>query len=176
MRLLLINLSTFFLILFFIACFNKETIILLTMIFAIHFYNDNEIKKKFFYQLIAIQLAIFSLIKILLLILFMNNPGGFVEFHLIDRNYLLFNGYSLVTFVVLLIIVLSIFSRWNEKPKFLKDSLWIGVPLLILTLLFGFFDELRDYYEVLSIIILLISFNIAKILDVELVQKVTIEK
>jgi hypothetical protein len=106
----------------------------------------------------------------------MDNPGGFVEFHLIDRNYLLFNGYSLVTFVVLLIIVLSIFSRWNEKPKFLKDSLWIGVPLLILTLLFGFFDELRDYYEVLSIIILLISFNIAKILDVELVQKVTIEK
>jgi hypothetical protein len=82
----------------------------------------------------------------------------------------------LSTFVVLLIIFLSIFSRWDEKPKFLKDALWIGIPLLILTLLFGFFDELRDYYEVLPIIILLISFNIAKILGVGLVQKVTIGK
>ena len=165
-----------FLILFFIACFNKETIILLTMIFAIHYYSDNEIKKKFFYQLIAVQIAIFGLIKILLLILFIENPGGFVEFHLLDRNYLLFNGYSLSTFVVLLIIFLSIFSRWDEKPKFLKDALWIGIPLLILTLLFGFFDELRDYYEVLPIIILVISFNIAKILGVGLVQRVRIGK
>jgi hypothetical protein len=162
-----------FLILFLIACFNKETIILLTMIFAIHFYNDKETTKKFYYQLIAAQLFIFGLIKILLFILFFDNPGGFVEFHLIDRNYLLFNGYSLTTFVVLLIIVLSIFSRWNEKPKFLKDSLWIGVPLLILTLLFGFFDELRDYYEVLPVIILLISYSIAKILNAGIVQKVT---
>lgn len=165
-----------FLILFFIACFNKETIILLTMIFAIHFYSNKEISRKFYYQFMAIQLLIFGFVKILLFILFINNPGGFVEFHLIDRNYLLFNGYSLATFVVLLIIILSVFSRWKEKPKFLKDSLWIGIPLLILTLLLGFFDELRDYYEVFPVIILLISFNIGGILNVDIVQKVTTAK
>jgi hypothetical protein len=165
-----------FLILFLIACFNKETVILLTMIFAIHFYNNKEITKKFYYQLIAVQLLVFGFIKILLFILFFDNPGGIVEFHLIDRNYLLFNGYSLTTFAVLLILVLSIFSNWNDKPKFLKDSLWIGIPLLILTLLFGFFDELRDYYEVLPVIILLISYNIAKILNAGIVQKVTSAK
>jgi hypothetical protein len=159
------------LILFFISCFNKETVILLTMIFAIHFYKDAEISRKLYYQLIAAQLMIFAAIKILLYILFMNNPGGFVEFHLIDRNYLLFNGYSLTTFVVLLIIFLSIFSKWNEKPKYLKDALWIAVPLLILTLFLGFFDELRDYYEVFPIVVLLISFNIAKILGVEIADK-----
>ncbi|OGU69978.1 MAG: hypothetical protein A2W30_07360 [Ignavibacteria bacterium RBG_16_36_9] len=161
----------YFLILFFISCFNKETVILLTMIFAIHFYKDAEISRKLYYQLIAAQLMIFAAIKILLYILFMNNPGGFVEFHLIDRNYLLFNGYSLTTFIVLLIIFLSIFSKWNEKPKFLKDALWIAVPLLILTLFLGFFDELRDYYEVFPIVVLLISFNIAKILGVEIADK-----
>jgi hypothetical protein len=166
----------YFIVLFFIACFNKETIILLTLIFAIHFYKDNEVSKKLYYQLIAIQLLVFGAIKILLHFLFINNPGGFVEFHLIDRNYLLFNGYSLTTFVVLLIIVLSIFSNWKEKPKFLKDSMWIAIPLLILTLFLGFFDELRDYYEVLPVAVLLISFNIAKIFGVELVQKVTTGK
>lgn len=166
----------YFLILFFIACFNKETIILLTLIFAIHFYKGNELSKKLYYQLIVIQLILFGAIKILLHFLFINNPGGFVEFHLIDRNYLLFNGYSLATFVVLLIIILSIFSNWKEKPKFLKDSMWIAIPLLILTLFLGFFDELRDYYEVLPVAVLLFSFNIAKILGVELGQKVTTGK
>jgi len=161
----------FFLILFFIACLNKETIILLTLIFAIHFYKDAEVSRKLYYQLIAAQLILFAAIKILLYILFVNNPGGFVEFHLIDRNYLLFNGYSLATFVVLLIIFLSIFSKWSEKPKFLKDALWITVPLLILTLFLGFFDELRDYYEVFPVVVLLISFNIAKILGIELKMK-----
>jgi hypothetical protein len=160
-----------YLILFFVACFNKETIILLTMIFSIYFYKNESLSQKLYYRLFGIQLIIFVSIKILLYSIFINNAGGFVEFHLIDRNYLLFNGYSLTTFVVLLIILLTIFSRWNEKPKFLRNSLWIGVPLLILTLLFGFFDELRDYYEVLPIIILLISFNIAKIVGVELREK-----
>jgi hypothetical protein len=158
----------YFLLLFLISCFNKETTILLTLIFAIHFHKNVEVTKKFYYWFITIQLIIFTAIKIILLILFKNNPGGFVEFHLIDRNYLLFNGYSLITFITLLIIVLSIFSKWNEKPKFLKDSLWIAFPLLFLTLFLGFFDELRDYYEVFPVVVLLISFNIAKILGVNL--------
>ncbi|MCW8994910.1 MAG: hypothetical protein OQK77_03755 [Psychromonas sp.] len=157
----------YFLVIFLISCFNKETTILLTLIFAIHFYKKDEVTRKFYYKFITFQLIIFAAVKILLFILFKNNPGGFVEFHLIDRNYLLFNGYSLTTFVVLLIIFLTIFSRWNEKPKFLKDALWIAIPLVILTFLLGFFDELRDFYEVFPVIILLISLNIARILGVE---------
>ncbi|MGB5287792.1 MAG: hypothetical protein WBN42_04830, partial [Ignavibacteriaceae bacterium] len=116
---------------------------------------------------IAAQLFIFLVVKILLYFIYLNNAGGFVEFHLIDRNYLIFNGYSLVVFVVLLIIFLGIFSRWDEKPKFLKDALWIAVPLIILTFFLGFLDELRDYYEVLPVVILLISMNIGRILGVE---------
>ena len=161
----------YFLILFFVACFNKETIILLTLIFAIHFFKDEQVTRKLYVQLIAAQLLIFTVVKILLYVVFINNPGGFVEFHFIDRNYLIFNGYSLMTFVVLLIIFLTIFSKWNEKPKFLKDALWIAVPLIILTFFFGFFDELRDYYEVFPVMVLLISFSIAKILGVEIVDK-----
>ncbi len=161
----------YLLILFFIACFNKETIILLTLIFAIHFYKDERISRKLYFQIIAVQLIIFTAVKILLYILFIYNPGSLVEFHLIDRNYLIFNGYSLSTFVVLLIIFLTLFSKWNEKPKFLKDAMWIAVPLIFLTFLLGFFDELRDYYEVFPIIVLLVAFNIAKIVGVDLVQR-----
>jgi len=155
---------TSFLVLFIISCFNKETTILLTLIFAIHFFKDEKVNRKLYIQLIAAQLLIFTLVKIFLYMVFSNNAGGFVEFHLVDRNYLIFNGYSLSTFVVLLLIILTLFSKWKQKPKFLKDALWIAVPLIILTFFFGFFDELRDYYEVFPVIVLLISFNIAKIL------------
>jgi len=166
----------YFLILFFISCLNKETTILLTLIFAIHFYKDVTMSRKFYLRFIMVQLLLFFLVKIFLYFIFVDNPGGFVEFHLIDRSYLLFNGYSLITFVVLLIIFLSIFSRWSEKPKFLKDALWIAIPLIMLTLFLGFFDELRDYYEVFPIVILLLSYNIARVLGVDLVKESTILK
>ena len=159
-----------FLLLFFISCFNKETTILLTLIFSIHFYNGDKLSKKFYYQFITIQILIFLTIKTLLYFLFQNNPGGFVEFHLLDRNYLIFNGFSLTTFIVWLIIIIATFSKWKVKPKFLKDALWIALPLVILTLFLGFLDELRDYYEVFPIVLLLITYNIAHIFGIELKQ------
>jgi hypothetical protein len=106
----------------------------------------------------------------LLYFLFQNNQGGFVEFHLLDRNYLIFNGYSLVTFIVWFIIIIATFSNWKAKPTFLKDALWIALPMVILTLFFGFLDELRDYYEVFPIVLLLITYNIAHIFGIELKQ------
>lgn len=161
---------SYFLVLFFISCFNKETVILLTLIFAIHFYKNEKVASKLYYQLIAAQLSVFATIKIVLYFLFQNNPGGLVEFHLLDRNYLIFNGYSLSTFIVFLIIILATFSKWKAKPKFLKDALWIAVPLIILTFFLGFLDELRDYYEVLPIVLLLITYNIAAFFGIELRQ------
>ncbi len=162
---------SYFLVLFFISCFNKETVILLTMIFAIHFYKNEKVNYRLYFQLLAVQLIIFISVKILLYFLFLNNPGGLVEFHLLDRNYLIFNGYSLTAFVVWLIIILAIFSKWKAKPEFLKDALWIAVPLVILTFFLGYLDELRDYYEVFPIAFLLIAYNIASIFGIELTPK-----
>jgi hypothetical protein len=159
---------SYFLVLFFISCFNKETVILLTMIFAIHFYKNEKVNKELYYQLIAVQIFIFISIKILLYFLFLNNPGGLVEFHLFDRNYLIFNGYTIATFMVWLVIFIAIFSKWKAKPEFLKDAVWIAVPLVILTFFLGYLDELRDYYEVFPIVFLLIAYNIASIFGFEL--------
>ncbi|MBT8380318.1 MAG: hypothetical protein KJN64_13920 [Ignavibacteria bacterium] len=160
----------YFLILFFISCFNKETTILLTLVFAIHLYNNGKVSKRLYYKLIAAQIFIFISIKTLLYFLFIDNPGGFVEFHLIDRNYLIFNGFTLTTFVVWLTIGLMTFSKWGEKPKFLKDAIWIGVPLIVLSFFLGFFDELRDYYELFPIVFLLVTFNIGRFLGLNLMQ------
>lgn len=156
------------LVLYLISCFNKETTILLTLVFAIHYYGSQEIDKKLYKNLILIQLLIFAIIKLILFVIFIDNPGVFVEFHLLDRTYLLWNGYTLTTYVIWLVIILVVLSYWQDKPKFLKDALWIAVPLILLTFSLGVWDEWRDYYEVYPVIMLLIAYTAARLIGVEI--------
>lgn len=155
-----------FLIIFLIGCFNKETTILLTLIFYI-FYR-NKLQKDLFVKLLIAQLGIFIIAKVLLYAAFINNPGTFVEFHLVDHNLRLLTGYKLPFVVSILGMILFVFYKWNEKPLFLKHSLIPLIPLFILTLFLGYVDELRDYYEVYPVIILLTSYSIARILSVKI--------
>ena len=158
-----------FLIVYFLACINKETTILLTMIFAIYFFNENRFDRKLFNKLIVIQLIIFVIVKTSLYFIFINNQGGIVEFHLFDYNVRILSRYSLTIFAVIAGILLLLFYKWNEKPEFLKSSLWAAVPLLVLSLFFGVIDELRDYYEVYPSFALLLGYSAAKILDIKIV-------
>ena len=154
-----------FLIIFLIGCVNKETTILLTLIFYI--YYKSNLKKELFNRLLIAQLAIFILVKSSLYFIFNNNPGTFIEFHLIDHNLRLLTGYDLTLAAAILGLILLIFYRWNEKPEFLKTSLWMFIPLLILTFFLGYLDELRDYYEIYPAVIIFIAHSIARILDVD---------
>ncbi|MCH7964802.1 MAG: hypothetical protein IH852_12790 [Bacteroidetes bacterium] len=153
-----------FLIIFLVGCINKETTILLTLVFYI-FYKSG-LNKELFNKLLVAQLATFILVKSLLYFVFKNNPGTFIEFHLIDHNLRLLTGYDLTLAATVLGLVLLVLYKWNEKPKFLKTSLWMLIPLVILTLLLGYLDELRDYYEVYPVVIIFIAHSFARILNV----------
>jgi hypothetical protein len=171
-----------FLIIFVIGCFNKETTILLTMVF--YFYYKTKLNKDLIKKLLIAQVAAFSLIKIFLFIIFKDNPGTFVEFHLVDHNLRLLTGYdltlaaSLLGFLLtgydltlaasLLGFVLLVFYKWKEKPDFIKTSLLAFIPLVFLSLFLGYIDELRDYYEVYPSVIILISYSIGRILKVKI--------
>ena len=160
-----------FLSIFFLSCWNKETTVLLTLIFIIHYRKNFITEKKKYFTLLLLQLVIFIFIKVILTITFLDNPGSFVEFHLLDYNKILLNGYNLLTFSSLLFLLLLVAYKWKEKPVFLKDSLWIGIPLILLTLFFGFFNELRDYYETYPVMVLLIGYSIAKIFGLDISVK-----
>jgi hypothetical protein len=167
-----------FLFVFFFSCWNKETTILLTLIFLIHYRRNFISEKRKFYALLAAQLILFLITKVILSFTFSDNPGSFVEFHLLDYNKILLNGYNLITFSALLFLVLLVSHNWKEKPQFLKNSLWIAIPLFLLTLILGFFNELRDYYEIYPIIVLLIGSTVAKIigLDISINKKIVAQK
>jgi hypothetical protein len=154
-----------FLILYPVACLNKETTILLTFIYFI--YYRHKLRADNFYKLLFIQLTIFAVVKVFLFVIFKNNPGTFVEFHLIDHNLGLLTGYDITLAFAVLGLIMLVYYKWQEKPLFIKTTLWALVPLLLLTLFFGYLDELRDYYEIYPTVIILISHSIAAVMGLE---------
>lgn len=157
---------TFYLIVLAVSTLNKETSILLIFIYLL--YYKNKLSKPVFTKLLVYQIVIFILLKMVLTITFINNPGSLVEFHLL-RN-LKMEPYSISQFVSLIIIGIAIVYDWKNKPTFLKISLSIIIPLTFLSFLFGFFDEYRDYYEVYPILFLLITHSVCKILNSDILR------
>lgn len=156
-----------FLPVFVITCLNKETAILLTLIFTIHFFNKEKLDRSLFGRLLLYQLAVFLLIKGALFLIFENNPGSFVEFHFVNHNLLRLEPYPLSTVLTWIAVATLIFYKWYDKPDFLRHGSWIIAPLFFLTLLFGYVDELRDYYEAYPIVVLLMTHTVGNVLGVE---------
>lgn len=154
-----------YLLVFFLGCWSKETTILLTLIFVLHFYKNDQCDQTLFKKLLVAQLGIFLLVKIILEVVFYDNPGSLVEFHFI-HNILFGYQYSLMQFLAWIFLLLLIAYKWNKKPVFLKNALWIGVPLLILTLFLGLLHEMRDYGELYPILIGLMVHSMALIVGV----------
>jgi len=156
-----------YLVLYPIACLNKETTILLALIFAIHFASPQRMSRHLFTRILAFQLVVFLVIKTALALLFRHNPGNLVEVYL-DRNITLLMPYTISRVATWLVFAMAVFTNWPDKPGLLKDALWIAVPLWLLAWLFGNLDELRAFYEVYPIIILLMAHTFAGLLGVRI--------
>jgi len=72
-----------YLSIFVLALINKETAILLTVIYALYYYD--QIPRKLYWRLLVIQVIVFIAIKTALSLTFANNPGNAIEWHLL-RN------------------------------------------------------------------------------------------
>lgn len=160
-----------YLVVYILACFNKETTILLTMIYFIYQFPHRETSWKSFVKLLFIQGLFFVIVRLVLMFLFKDNPGSMVEFHLYDYNMILFRKAQPVWILYWLPVLFLIFHRWNEKPKLLRAGIWILVPLVGLTLFFGFLDELRDYYEAYPIVFILMVYSKAFLLKIPIHNK-----
>ena len=159
-----------FLIFFAIGCVNKETTILLTLVFAIFYYGRAGMAKEQYVRLLLAQIATFLSIKVVLNLVFWNSPGSFLDFHLLNHNLGLLYPYSWTGLCAGIVLVILLSWRWAEKPKFLKVGLVIALPLGVLTVLFGYLDEYRDYYEVYPIALLLAAHTMGGAMGTKLVS------
>jgi hypothetical protein len=144
-----------YLVFFTLACFNKETAILLVPIFALHYpmyplaRADRASK-----MLLGAQLGIFAVAKAILSLSFRDNPGPFMEFHLLDHNLnVLASGYGWSPFLLLAMLTFVWLYKWREKPAFLKIAFLCTLPVMIAIYLFvGWIDEWRVYYEAYPVV------------------------
>ena len=155
-----------FLLVYTLACLNKETTILITFLFVIYSLRSSvpPLHKTLTIRILLIQIGIYIIVRLILFYFFHENIGVFVTIRFLKHNIFLI-PYTLGNAIGYLVIVVSILYKWQEKPFFLKCGLLMGVPLVLLCLLFGWLDELRDYYEVYPVVILLMAHTIGDILQ-----------
>lgn len=159
-----------YVVVFAVATLNKETALLLTFVWAVSEAHKHKLKRKHVVGGIALQVAVWVLIRGGLMLLFRDNPGEPIALHLfrnaqvlgVPGNWFLFRPVTdwLVLpmgFNVLYVLgfVASLFAL-KKAPRFLKDAFWVALPVIVLTWLFGNVDEMRVYYELLPIVVLVL--------------------
>ncbi len=105
---------------FFLTALNKETATLLSGIF---FLSEEKARKKLNLLVhLGGQILIWIGIRVVIAALFRNNPGSFLEFHLLDYNWpLLFRPFRLIYFILILVLFwLLIRYGWDKKPFLLR--------------------------------------------------------
>ncbi len=162
-----------YLIVFLLACINKETTLLLTVIFVlVSFTGPLQLERRRFWLLLAAQILIVLLARLILMSVFAGNPGGAVNFTLFKNVFLLTGQtYTLPEVVTWIGVILLLFYRWPEKPLFLRRGLWILLPLFGLMLFFGLVNETRVFYEVYPLALLLALHTVAQVLDLPLAAR-----
>ena len=154
-----------YLVVFLVACFNKETTILFAVVFGAYACDRLEFKR--FLVLGFLQVIIFAVVRSLLVMRFSMNPGGDIPNHLIGQLDALLVPVSYSAVVVFSVFLFLMCFMWSEKPPFLKRALWVAVPLVLLFILGGCPGEYRVFYEVLPLIILMVSHTLVALIGAE---------
>jgi hypothetical protein len=168
---------TTYLLIFLVACLNKETTLLLALQFILYYGFQKNIKTNLFWRLLTAQLLIFVLIRAGLALYFGKAPGSFVEFHLIDHNIPLLYRWvthpSPASYLLGLLFLVCFFYGWKEQPLFLRDGFWTLTALVGLTFLLGWLNEWRGYLEAFPFVFLIFSHNLARFYHLAIYLRVT---
>lgn len=147
-----------YLLFFTLTCLNKETALLFGLVYGLTMMT--KLPTKSFFTLGGIQAGIFLLIRGFLMWRFAGNYGENMRSHLDWQLRSLIEPYSFVSFMGLVGFGMLITYRWREKPAFVKQAIWMTLPLTILYFMGGGPGELRVFYEVVPLIVLLMSHTV----------------
>jgi len=149
-----------YMLIFALGTLNKETTILLSLVFALYYWNRMRLQR--FVALGGLQILLFGLIYAALIRRFRNNPGGSVEWHLPDQiaafqSLSAQSPWTLVLWAAAVLVIAILAARgWRTKPYFMRCALPLAVILVPLFLLFGYPFEIRDLLELYPILAILV--------------------
>ena len=133
---------------FILGCLNKETTILLPVVFAV--YHGWRILRWENLRHFLGQMALGLAIVVMLSWIFQGNPGGAAEWHLERNLHPGLTGLGWARLMILVVAVVLCLVGISRAPGFLRRGWLATMPiLLVATFFLGYIDELRDYYEAL---------------------------
>ena len=147
-----------------ILVLHKETSVLLILVFIVYQFRRMPITKIAAFS--SVMGAIWLVLRMFIARTFAANPGSIVEFHLFDHNLRLFANPVAAIFFLVVITLLGIFIsyNWKSKQEFLRRGFFaVFGPLFLLSIFFGYVDELRQFYEVVPFVALLMAPSISKL-------------
>jgi hypothetical protein len=157
---------TAYAIMFVLACLNKESSVLLPLIFLVVAARGNAgLSQAATAGLFAYQLAVFVLLRAAVVYAFRDNPGSTVEMHFYDHNqYVLLNPGEMSKRLMLLVAAAVAGTwRWREKPLFLRQAfLTLAPALIVMGVTVGMVDEIRAYYEMYPVIVLMAAHSVVR--------------
>jgi len=148
-----------YVLVFSVATLNKETSILLLLVFAAYYFR--RLARSSFIRLSLWQLGLFAIIQGVVRWAFRGNGGGGVEWHLADqiargREILGSPAYILAWLGAVTILALMIYRGWPRKPELMRCALWI-LPVLVGSAAFLSSPlELRSLLELFPVVGILI--------------------
>jgi hypothetical protein len=160
-----------YLVTFAVALFNKETTILLAVLFAVVFFRTMERRR--YLVLLGAQVALFFVSRQILGHFYGGNRGEFSTWHLYDHNM----TYAVLrmtpgTLAAALLLTVAVAAHWSQKPLLLRRALLVILPPLVGGAFFyGYFDELRDFYEAYPAVTLLCAPTVARWMGATLVNR-----
>ncbi len=154
--------------LFLLATFNRETTLLLILIFSVVFFN--RLAPRRWLALAGAQLGLWLAARLVLGLLFHDNPGHLAQmtFAINIRYLLLAETYGLAQLLAVVAMIYLLFYRWEEKPLFLRRALWIFPVHLAILLVVGILSEWRIYLEWYPIAMALIFDSAARLGGIDL--------
>jgi hypothetical protein len=159
-----------FAIAFVVACLNKESSILLTVVYSVHVARTRTgLSRNEAVGLFAYQLAVFALVRAAVVYAFRDNPGDTVEVHLFGHNQFVLLNPAEMSKRLLLLVAAAIAGAWgwSEKPQFLRQAFAVLVPaLVVMGVTVGMVDEIRAYYELYAVVVLMAAHTVLRALDV----------
>jgi hypothetical protein len=161
---------------FAIATINKETSVLLGLVFFVHFIQRRRMPLARLASLLAAQVVIFLAIRGLIAYVFRDNPGGVVEINWVNHNQQVLMDPRMMSKRLFLLVAVAILGvwRWREKSPFLRDAFMVLAPvLLIMGVTVGQVDEIRAYYEIYPVVILLAADSLCRLTGTPIEAKIS---
>jgi hypothetical protein len=161
--------------LFVIATANKETAILLTLVWLLE--NRKRLPSWSLARGVGVQVLAWSVVRGAIGFIYRHNPGDAIVWHL-PRNLATFSKIvhspfdgTLLSQVRLhwpaafgLLVLAALLLSLRRAPRFLRYAACVGIPILVMSVFFSFMEELRIYYELYPTTLLILASGAASLL------------